>query len=242
MTGMILALIAVVTLFAVFYLLLTQVASHWVVRRYGGWKLPRRGRWLNIYKVLERLSRRAQVPCPRIYLVEDYSPNAFAITGVGERHCSIVLTDGLLQILNKEELEGVLCLGLAQLKLRSFRTSPLISVFFLPWAYTFRKLPLGVGLLLESTVVGWLRYLVRPERMYCVDEFAAQILQKPCVLASAIRKMSSLSRRVPLSEQNIALDHLFLVSTLKDNLFSKEITHPSPELRIQRLLSASLAC
>lgn len=242
MPSMIWVIIASITLLIVGYLLLNQMASHWVVRRFGGRRLPRRGRWLNIYKVLERLSRRAQVPCPKIYLVEDYSPNAFAISAMGGRHGTVIITDGLLQILSSEELEGVFCLALAQLKLRDFRASPLIAVFFLPWAFFFRKLPLGLGLLMESTVVGWLRYMVSPERMYRADEFAAQILQKPAVLASALRKMSSLGRQVPLSEQNIALDHLFLVPTLRDNLFSKEVTHPSPELRIKRLLSASLTC
>lgn len=238
---MIWVILTAIVLLILVYALSARIASHWVVRRCGGVPIARQGRWINLYKVLERLSRRAQVPCPRIYVVEDFSPNAFAIGGFGKKH-SIVLTDGLLQIMNAEELEGVLCLCLAQLKLRGFRSSPIISLLVLPWSFIFRKFPMGFGVLLESSLVGWVRIFVRPERMYRADEFAAQILQKPAVLASAIRKMSNLSRRVPLAEQNIALDHLYLVPTLKDSLFTKEATHPQPELRIQRLLSSSLTC
>lgn len=209
--------------------------------RLGAKELPRTPENLSVFLSLERLARRAQLPVPRLLVLEDYSPNAFALR-VG-KHGVIALTEGLLQALTIAELEAVLSLCLAQLKLGVFRTSPLATALAFPFTSISARLPFALAILLQSFASLLIRSLVRPERMFQADGFAAQILQNPDQIALSLRKLTSLSRRIPLHKHDIALDHMFIISAIHNDLLATACaTHPEPETRIERLLAVSLSC
>src|SRR3989344_4477521 len=114
------AIFAVLGLLAALLLWLgARLLSHRFLRKMGALTLARSPENLSIFLGLERLARRAEVPVPSLYLLDDYSPNAFALRS--RKGGAIVLTEGLLQVLTLEELEAVLGLCLAQLRLSVFR-------------------------------------------------------------------------------------------------------------------------
>ena len=166
------------------------------------------------------------MPVPRIYMIQEYSPNAFAL-GLSRQGSVIAVTEGLLRILTNEEIEAVVCLCLAQLRLKEYRRSPLASFLALPFFLLARRLPVVFSQILRSfgSLIIWI--FVRPERIFLGDAYAAQVFQKPSAIARALRKMTSLCRMVPLTQQNLALDHLFLISTYKEEDWVGRLQYPS---------------
>ena len=204
--------------------------------------MERAGEWEQLFRSVERMAIRVKMPVPRIYMIQEYSPNAFAL-GLSRQGSVIAVTEGLLRILTNEEIEAVVCLCLAQLRLKEYRRSPLASFLALPFFLLARRLPVVFSQILRSfgSLIIWI--FVRPERIFLGDAYAAQVFQKPSAIARALRKMTSLCRMVPLTQQNLALDHLFLISTYKEEDWVVDFsTHPALEERIRRLLDLSLTC
>jgi len=214
------------------------------------------------YEVVERLTQRASIPMPKIFVIPTDSPNAFA-TGRNPQHASVAVTHGILQLLNDEELEGVLAHELGHVRNRDILTSSIAAT--LAGAITIlarmgfwfgmfggfgggggggRDREGGLGalfmLILAPIAAMLIQLWVSRTREFEADASGAHLTGNPYALASALEKISSVSRRIPLPASPSSA-HLFIVAPLLSgemfaNLFS---THPPVQKRIERLIGRS---
>jgi heat shock protein HtpX len=210
------------------------------------------------YEVVERLTAKAGIPMPRIYVIPTDSPNAFA-TGRNPQHASVAVTHGILGLLNDEELEGVLAHELGHVRNRDILTSSIAATLagaitiLARMACWFGALG-GMGggdrrdreggglgaifmLLLAPFAAMLIQLWVSRTREYEADASGAHLTGNPYALASALEKISGVSRRVPLMASPTSA-HLFIIAPLLSgqtfaSLFS---THPPVEKRIERLI------
>jgi len=241
--GMILAffIAAGMNFFSYFYsdkLALSMYRAQPVTRE----QLPR------VYQIVERILPRMGLPMPKIYVIPTESPNAFA-TGRNPSHAAVAVTQGILNLLNDEELEGVLAHELGHVKNRDILTSSIAAT--LAGAVTllahFSGL-LGRGRDSRNRGGGLLMFFLAPlaatliqlavsrSREYEADATGAHTTGNPYALASALQKLEAYSRRLPL-QASPSTAHLFIVAPLISgasfaNMFS---THPPMAKRIERL-------
>ncbi|SPE19324.1 Protease HtpX homolog [Candidatus Sulfotelmatomonas gaucii] len=207
------------------------------------------------YDVVERLTRKAGIPMPKIYVIPTESPNAFA-TGRNPQHASVAVTHGILALLNDEELEGVLAHELSHVRNRDILTSSIAATLagaitiLARMAFWFGAIAGGGGggrrdrglgallmLLFAPFAAMLIQLWVSRTREYEADASGAHLTGNPYALASALEKIAATSQRVPLlASPNSA--HLFIVAPLLSgatfaNLFS---THPPIQKRIERLI------
>jgi len=241
--GMLLALgIAAVTNFVAYFfsdkIALRTYRAQPVTRE----QLPR------VYNVVERMTQKIGLPMPKIYVIPTDSPNAFA-TGRNPKHASIAVTEGILNLLNDEELEGVLAHELGHVNNRDILISSVAAtiagaITWLRYGAYFggmgdrddRRGGGGLLMLILAPIAAMLiQMAVSRSREYQADETGAHFTGNPYALASALAKLDADSRRVPmLGTPSTA--HLFIVQPLLGmslgNLFS---THPPIAKRIERL-------
>ena len=210
-----------------------------------------------LYGIVEQLADRAGIPMPRIYIVEQDQPNAFA-TGRDPQHAAVCVTKGLLNVVNQQELAGVLGHELGHIKHRDTLTMTITATIagaigmLANFAFFFgafggrddeRNNPLGVvGTILVAILAPLAASLVQlaisRSREYDADRGGAEISGHPLWLASALEKIEAYAQRVPnpLAAAHPATAHLFIVNPLAgsrmDNLFA---SHPATENRIRRL-------
>lgn len=214
---------------------------------------------IEIYNMVERLTANAGIPMPRLYITASTQPNAFA-TGRNPKHSAVAVTQGLLNILNYEELEGVIAHELAHIKNRDVLISTIAAVMagvittmanWAQWALMF-----GMGNSDEEEGSGFLAALpliilgpiaamlvqmaVSRSREYIADSTGARIAGHSRGLSNALLKLDQASRVVPM-DVNPAVSHMFIVNPLSAqrlmNLFS---THPTIEDRVRRLQNSNL--
>jgi heat shock protein HtpX len=207
-----------------------------------------------VYAVVERLTGRAGIPMPKIYVIPTESPNAFA-TGRNPQHASVAVTHGILALLTDDELEGVLAHELGHVRNRDILTSSIAATLagaitiLARMAFWFgaiggggdRRRGGGIGalfmLLFAPFAAMLIQLWVSRTREYEADASGARLTGNPYALASALEKISSVSRQVPLMASPSSA-HLFIVAPLLSgqtfaNLFS---THPPIQKRIERLI------
>jgi heat shock protein HtpX len=203
-----------------------------------------------VYQVVERLTQKAGLPMPKIYVIPTDSPNAFA-TGRNPQHASVAVTQGILNLLTDEELEGVLAHELGHVNNRDILISSIaatlagaityLSRFAMFFGGGDREERRGGGLeAIAMMILGPLAALliqmaVSRSREYQADESGAHLTGNPYALASALGKLDAYSKRIPMAA-NPSTAHLFIVQPLLGfnvgNLFS---THPPIAKRIERL-------
>src|SRR5579862_6956500 len=203
-----------------------------------------------VYQVVERLTQKAGLPMPKIYVIPSDSPNAFA-TGRNPQHASVAVTQGILNLLTDEELEGVLAHELGHVSNRDILISSIaatlagaityLSRFAMFFGGGDREERRGGGLeAIAMMILGPLAALliqmsVSRSREYQADESGAHLTGNPYALASALGKLDAYSKRIPMAA-NPSTAHLFIVQPLLGfnvgNLFS---THPPIAKRIERL-------
>jgi heat shock protein HtpX len=208
----------------------------------------------DLYAMVERLARRAEIPMPAVYIIENPQPNAFA-TGRDPAHAAVAVTTGLLNILSQEEAAGVIAHELAHVKNRDTLTMTVAATIagaigmLANFAFFFRPSgdgrgnPLGaVGTILAMILAPIAAMLVQMAisrtREYAADRDGAAIVGEPLWLASALGKLDAAAHQVPNedAERNPATAHLFIVNPLQGGgLASLFSTHPSIEDRIRRL-------
>jgi heat shock protein HtpX len=202
------------------------------------------------YEVVERLTGRAGIPMPKIYVIPTESPNAFA-TGRNPKHASVAVTHGILALLTDDELEGVLAHELGHVRNRDILTSSIAATLagaitiLARMAFWFgggRRRGGGmIGMLAMMLLAPFAAMLIQlwvsRTREYEADASGALLTGNPYALASALEKISAVSRQVPLlASPNSA--HLFIIAPLLSgqtfaSLFS---THPPIQKRIERLI------
>ncbi len=208
----------------------------------------------DLYSLVKGLAMRASLPVPKIYIIPEETPNAFA-TGRNERHAVVAVTEGILRILNRDELEGVLAHELTHIKNRDMLIGSIAATLagaivmlanMAQWAAIFggasRDDEEGGGVIglifmailapLAATII---QMAISRSREYMADDGGARISGKPYGLAGALEKLSRASQTVPM-DANPSTAHMFIVNPLSGralmNLFS---THPPIEERIARL-------
>ncbi len=206
-----------------------------------------------LYRMVRALSMRADLPMPKVYVIENPQPNAFA-TGRNPENAAVAATTGLLSQLEPAEIEGVMAHELAHVRNRDTLIMTLTATIagaismLANFAFFFggrgNNNPLGfVGILVAALVAplaaAMVQFAISRTREYAADRTGAEISGKPRALASALAKISGLVARTPNpdAERSPATAHMFIINPLNgqrmDILFS---THPATENRIERLL------
>lgn len=212
-----------------------------------------------IHGMLSELAARAQIPKPRLYIIADRQPNAFA-TGRNPEHGVVAVTEGIVELLTLRELRGVLAHELAHIKNRDILLSSIAAVMVSVVTGIANALSLaslfgssggdseeegggafsGLLLALVAPFAATLVQLgISRSREYLADEVGAQISGDPEALASALRKLERGSQLIPTEQPHPATSSMFIVNPLSGSgavlrLFS---THPSTEERVARLLA-----
>lgn len=207
-----------------------------------------------LYRIVENLAITTGVPTPKIYIINDSAPNAFA-TGRDPKHAIIAATTGLLDIMDDDELEGVMAHELGHVKNYDIRVgmiaAGLASIISLVTDIALRGLffggdsdedrsPLGmilgiVVLVLAPIIAAIIQMAVSRQREYLADATSAMTTRNPEELASALEKLKTYGK--PMKRQNTASAHLFISNPLKSDGFMNRIfsTHPPLDDRIARL-------
>jgi len=211
-----------------------------------------------LYRIVERLTQRASLPMPKVYIIPDPSPNAFA-TGRNPSHAAVAATEGILQVLNEHELEGVIAHELAHVKHRDILISSIAAtmaaaIMMVARMAHFAALFGGYGgrgegrdrgnnpiALLAMVILAPLAALliqmaISRSREFAADAGGASIAGTPYGLADALRKIDAASKRVPL-DATPATAHMFIVKPFTGGgLMSLFSSHPPTEARIRALL------
>jgi heat shock protein HtpX len=214
------------------------------------------------YGMIERLAGRAGLPMPKVYIIPDQSPNAFA-TGRNPSHAAVAATEGILKILSPEELEGVMAHELGHVKNRDILISTIAATFagaismigsMLQWGAMMgagRDDEDGGGLaglvgtvamaILAPIMAMLIQMAVSRSREYLADATGAEICGKPRALASALGRLQNASHQLPMHDASPATAHMFIVNPLTGGgMMSLFSTHPPMEERIARLQAMSV--
>lgn len=211
-----------------------------------------------LYSIVRQLAAEAQLPMPRVYMIPQDTPNAFA-TGRNPEHAVVAVTEGIMRILTAEELKGVLAHELGHVRNRDILVSSIAATLagvvmilanMAQWAAIFGGfrgsdnenrgggiLGLIVTAILAPIAATLIQLAISRSREYLADETGAHLAHNPEALARALEKLAMASERIPM-DANPSTAHMFIVNPLSGktlaNLFS---THPPIEERIRRLRS-----
>jgi heat shock protein HtpX len=213
-----------------------------------------------LYAIVHNLTVRAGLPMPKVYVIPSDSPNAFA-TGRNPSHAAVAVTEGILRLLRREELEGVLAHELAHVKNRDTLISTVAATLagvvmmlgsMVRWAAIFGGLRRSdddeggglIGLIVMAILAPLAAFLIQMaisrSREYQADATGATICRNPLGLAGALEKLATSSERVPM-QASPQTAHMFIVNPLSGatigRLFS---THPPIEERVKRLQSMTV--
>jgi heat shock protein HtpX len=212
-----------------------------------------------LYQMTERLARQGGLPMPKVYIIPDASPNAFA-TGRNPSHAAVAATQGIMQILNERELEGVIAHELAHVKHRDILISSIAATLAAAIMFAGRMamyanifgggrsddrdqgtnpIAMLAMMILAPMAAMLIQAAISRSREFSADAGGAAIAGNPYGLADALRKIDAASRRVPL-DANPATAHMFIVKPFSGaGLMSLFSTHPPTEARIQALMGVS---
>ena len=207
-----------------------------------------------LYSIVARVSQEAQLPMPRVYIINSEAPNAFA-TGRNPDHAAVAATEGILRILSDDELEGVLAHEFAHIKHRDILTGTIVATMVGSITMIARlagwSMMLGGGdrgrrssngftelaLLIVAPFAAMLIQLaISRSREFDADAGGAKICGKPLSLANALQKLERNAEMVPMEHVTPASAHLFIVNPLRGQGLMKWFsTHPPLQERIDRL-------
>ncbi len=244
---------------AFMFALLMNFASYWfsdkiVLRMYGAQPVEE-SQAPGLFRIVRTLTTRAGIPMPKVYLIPNETPNAFA-TGRNPEHAAVAVTEGIMRILDEEELEGVLAHELAHVKNRDILISTIAATLagaitylahMAQWAAMFggrrdEEEEGGGGMLgaifmaiLAPIAAMLVQMAVSRSREFQADASGARIAGRPWGLAKALEKLHMASQAIPM-EASPATAHLFIVNPLSGGSFLKLFsTHPPIEERLARL-------
>lgn len=210
-----------------------------------------------LYSIVRELCRKARLPLPKIYTIPTQAPNAFA-TGRNPEHAVVAVTEGILEILDRDELSGVLSHELAHVKHRDILISSIAATLagavsmlanMARWSLMFggmrnrdddrqgNPLALLATVILVPIAAMLIQLAVSRSREFDADEAGAEIDGHPERLASALQKLESSRKAIPFRGADPATAHLFIVNPLSGDFFASLFsTHPSTKERVERLL------
>lgn len=216
-----------------------------------------RGKEVNsgeLYAVVAELCQRNALTMPKVYVLPQPTPNAFA-TGRNPEHAVVAATEGLMHILNREELMGVMAHEMSHVNNRDILIGSIAATFagaisylayMAQWAMIFggrddedsNPIALIATMILAPIAAMLVQMAISRSREYLADQGGAKLCGNPMHLASALRKLESANRQAPMPKVNEATAHMFIVNPLRGGgmraLFS---THPPMDERVRRLES-----
>jgi len=247
---------------ALIFALMMNAFAYWfsdkiVLRMYGAQEVNK-SEAPELYSMVRRLTQKAGLPMPRVYIINQPQPNAFA-TGRNPKHAAVAVTTGIMRILSVEELEGVIGHELAHIKHRDILISTIAATIagaisylaqMAQWAMIFggrrddeeggSPMAALVMMIVGPIAAMLIQMAISRSREYAADSGGARIAGNPRYLANALKKLHMASQRIPLDAQP-ATAHMFIVNPLSGSgilkLFS---THPPIEERVARLESMIL--
>ncbi len=209
-----------------------------------------------LYKIVREVTRQANVPMPKVYIIPSDASNAFA-TGRNPKHAAVAATQGILNLLNDDELKGVIAHEIAHVRNRDILISTVAGTIagvisyaatMAQWAAMFggfggrdresngNILSFLVLAIITPIIAAVIQLAISRSREYLADETGAKIIRNPNGLASALEKLENDAKKHPMGFGNRATAHLFIVNPFKlsgiTSLFS---THPDIKIRVQRL-------
>jgi heat shock protein HtpX len=247
-------------MFALVFTAVMNFVSYWfsdkiVLSMYGAREVSEQDA-PELFQIVRGLAQSIGMPMPRVYITPQESPNAFA-TGRNPDHAAVAVTQGILRLLNRDELEGVLGHELGHVKNRDTLTSTVAATLagalshlanMAMWGMAFggrrssrddergNPLLLLVGVILAPIAAALIQMAISRSREYAADESGAHYTNKPLALASALKKIEEWKQRLPMEGGSPATAHLFIINPFSaaglSRLFS---THPPTEERIRRL-------
>lgn len=214
----------------------------------------------NLIEIIEDLSKKAKIPMPNVYIIEDSSPNAFA-TGRNTEHASIAVTTGILTLLSNKEMKGVLAHEISHIVHRDILISTIVASVaglistighIAQWSAIFggfsddednNIVTLILTVIIAPITATLVQLSISRTREFMADNSGALLTKNPLALANALVKIDNYSRKKSMKDLNSATAHIFIINPLTgskknfSNLFS---THPSTSERIAKL--KNLAC
>ncbi len=209
-----------------------------------------------LHRMTARLAQRANLPMPKVYVIPDDSPNAFA-TGRNPKHAAVAATTGLLRFLDEPEIEGVIAHELAHVKHRDILIGSVAATVaatimmvarMAQWAFIFsgfggrddgegsNPLALLATIIVAPLAAMLIQSAISRSREFAADRGAVAIAGNPYGLAAALKKIDAAQQRIPL-DANPATAHMFIMMPLSGRgMLSLFSTHPPTEQRIQALL------
>ena len=239
------------------FALLMNFGSYWfsdkiVLRMYRAQEV---GADHRLYHLVARLAQQGNLPMPKVYIIPDPSPNAFA-TGRNPQHAAVAATQGILQLLDEPELEGVIAHELAHVRHRDILISSVaatiaatimmvarmaqFAAFFGGGSRDDREgsnpIALLATIILAPIAAMLIQAAISRSREFAADRGGAEIAGTPHGLASALKKIDLASRRIPL-DANPATAHMFIMKPFSvSGMLSLFSTHPPTEARVRALL------
>ncbi|MGC9045586.1 MAG: zinc metalloprotease HtpX [Thermodesulfovibrio sp.] len=229
--------------------------SHKVVLAMYGAKEVTEAEAPELYSIVRRLSQRAGLPMPKVYIIDSEQPNAFA-TGRSPKHGVVAVTTGIMRILSREELEGVIGHELSHIKHRDILISTIAATIagaisylaqMAQWAMIFggyhdddkeggsHPIVTLLMLIIAPLVAMIIQLAISRAREYEADAGGARLTGNPLYLANALRKLHYASQAIPM-DANPGTAHMFIVNPLSGRSLMKLFsTHPPIEERIARL-------
>jgi len=204
-----------------------------------------------IYQIVQQLAVRANLPMPRVYLAPTATPNAFA-TGRNPHNAVVCLTEGIIRMLDRRELAGVIAHELAHIKHYDVLVGTVAATIagaISALGYLLWFVPLGGGgnrngnplaaiamIILAPIAAALIQAAISRKREYNADNYGAQLVDDPIPLATALEKLEAGNRRLPMRLPNPAQANMFIVEPFSGktamNLFA---THPSTRARVKEL-------
>ncbi|MFP5263809.1 MAG: zinc metalloprotease HtpX [Blastocatellia bacterium] len=238
---------------------LTNFASYWwsdkiVLRMYGAQELSQ-SKAPELYSIVRELASREGLPMPRVYLIPEETPNAFA-TGRNPEHAAVAVTAGITRLLSREELAAVLAHELGHVRNRDTLITTVAATIagalsmlanMAMWGMMLGGRsaddedggsPLAglVGVIVAPIAAALIQMSISRSREFLADESGARLSGNPLALASALRKIEEWSRRVPLASGSPATAHMFIINPFAGMSMARMFsTHPSTEARVERL-------
>ncbi len=247
--------IAIALCFALFM----NIGSYWfsdsiVLRMYGARELDETDA-PGLHRMVEELAANAGVPKPRIAVIPEEAPNAFA-TGRNPENAVVAVTEGIMRLLSPEELRGVLAHEMAHVAHRDILIQSVAGVIgsaitalanFMQFAAIFggghsdeeggaNPLAMLFMAMLAPVASGLIQMAISRSREYLADAGGARFSGQPLMLANALLKLQAYSQRIPMRQGNPSTEQMFIVTPLFGGGFSKMFsTHPAIEDRVARL-------
>lgn len=253
-------------MFAFVFAVVMNVGAYWysdklVLRMYKAQEVTE-AQAPSLFSTVRRLTQRAKLPMPKVYIIPQATPNAFA-TGRNPEHSAVAVTQGILELMDQEELEGVLSHELGHIRNRDILISTIAATLagvimmvarWLQFSLFFfggvagdddsggGALGLIILAILAPIAALLIQMAISRSREYQADATGARIAGHPQGLARALEKLEHAAQRVPIQGGNPATAHMFIVNPFRGKSLLKFFsTHPPVEERIRRLRALSRA-